>query len=112
MKAKGRQTVGVRELKASLSAYLRRVREGESLVVTDRGEPIARIVPASLPDGLARLVREGKVTPAERRPTFRLPTARLRGAKTAAELVIEDRQSRDDEIYYAAFPRLRPKSRK
>jgi prevent-host-death family protein len=37
--------VGIAELKAKLSGYLRRVRRGESLTVLDRSTPIARIVP-------------------------------------------------------------------
>ncbi|MCC7410555.1 MAG: type II toxin-antitoxin system prevent-host-death family antitoxin, partial [Gammaproteobacteria bacterium] len=38
-------TVGVRELKNRLSEYLRRVRLGERLLVTDRGEVVAEFVP-------------------------------------------------------------------
>ena len=39
----------VSELKAGLSAYLARVKRGEEIVVTERGEPIARIVPSVAP---------------------------------------------------------------
>ena len=39
-------TAAVAELKAKLSRYLRRVKAGEDIVVTERGAPIARIVPA------------------------------------------------------------------
>lgn len=37
--------VGVAELKAKLSEYLARVQRGEEIAVTDRGRPIARLVP-------------------------------------------------------------------
>lgn len=40
-----RNTVGVRELKTRLGSYLRRVRRGQVLVITDRGEPIAELRP-------------------------------------------------------------------
>jgi len=40
-----RQSVGARELKTRLGRYLRRVRRGARLVVTDRGEPIAELRP-------------------------------------------------------------------
>ena len=40
------QAVGVRELKANLSAYLRRVQAGQRVTVTDRGRAIAELVPA------------------------------------------------------------------
>jgi prevent-host-death family protein len=37
--------VGVADLKAHLSAHLRRVRDGETIVVTDRDRPVAKLVP-------------------------------------------------------------------
>ena len=40
-----RSVVGARELKTRLGTYLRRVREGRTLLVTDRGEPIAELRP-------------------------------------------------------------------
>lgn len=40
-----RHVVGARELKTRLGAYLRRVREGRTVLVTDRGEPIAELRP-------------------------------------------------------------------
>lgn len=39
------KTVGVRELRQNLSKYLRRVKDGEALTVTERGREVARIVP-------------------------------------------------------------------
>lgn len=41
--------VGIAELKARLSEYLRSVRNGSSLTVLDRDTPIARIVPYAAP---------------------------------------------------------------
>lgn len=40
-------SVGIRELRQNLSKYLELVKAGENLLVTDRGEPVARLVPAS-----------------------------------------------------------------
>jgi prevent-host-death family protein len=37
--------VGIRELKTNLSKYLNRVKEGQTLVITEHGKPIGRIVP-------------------------------------------------------------------
>jgi prevent-host-death family protein len=45
METTPRSTVGSRELKIRLGTYLRRVRAGASLVVTDRGRPIAELRP-------------------------------------------------------------------
>lgn len=60
-------TVGVRELRQNLSVYLERVKQGEALTVTDRGEEVAilRPMPRSK-DLIARLVAEGRATPAKR----------------------------------------------
>jgi prevent-host-death family protein len=50
------KTAGVAELKAKLSEHLALVKGGEEILVTDRGEPIARIVPVARdPGGEARL---------------------------------------------------------
>lgn len=40
--------IGVRELKANLSAYLRRAQDGEEITVTDHGVPVARLAPLFL----------------------------------------------------------------
>ena len=58
------ETIGVRELRQHASRYLARVAHGESLEVTDRGRPIARLVPITT-DGWADMIASGKVTPAE-----------------------------------------------
>ncbi len=41
--------IGIADLKAHLSGHLRTVRKGETLLVMDRGTPVARIVPAADP---------------------------------------------------------------
>ena len=52
--------VGVRELRQNLSVYLRRVRRGEALEVTERGEPVAVLQPiAREDDALSRLQARG-----------------------------------------------------
>ena len=59
-------TIGIRELRQHASAYLRRVKAGETITVTDRGEPVARLVPIPKDESvLDRLVREGRATPAK-----------------------------------------------
>ncbi len=54
------ERVGVRELRQNLSVYLRRVRRGETLEVTERGRPVATLQPIVDPhDRLARLEARG-----------------------------------------------------
>ena len=38
-------TVGIRELKSRLTRYLRQTKQGEEIVVTERGKPIALLTP-------------------------------------------------------------------
>ncbi len=54
------KSTGIKELRSSLTETLERVKAGESVVVTERGQPIARIVPIE-PEGerIARLIRAG-----------------------------------------------------
>lgn len=54
-------SVGLRELRQQTSAVLKRVRDGESIDVTDHGHPIARIVPLR-PSALDQLVLEGRAS--------------------------------------------------
>ena len=58
--------IGIRELKAHASALIRRAAGGETITVTDRGRPVARIVPVRDDDSWwERMVEEGRVIPAE-----------------------------------------------
>jgi prevent-host-death family protein len=56
--------IGVRELRQHASRYLARVERGESIEVTDRGRPVARLVPVG-GDPWEEMVAAGRVTPAE-----------------------------------------------
>lgn len=82
----------MRELKASLSRYLRRVRAGETIVVTDRGRPVARIVPVGIPEDIARLMAEGRVSWSGR--SFKPPkdVITLAPGPQISEYISEDRR--------------------
>ena len=85
---------GVRVLKNETSAVLKRVRAGESLLVTDRDEPIALLVPIAESDtaeGLARLVVAGVVSWSGGKPRGSAKPGRARG-QSVASAVVEDRR--------------------
>jgi prevent-host-death family protein len=83
--------VGIRELRADLSRWLRRVREGEEIVVTDRGKAVARITGPNGRSKLEELIAAGIVTPAPRKS--RAPRPRPIEAKgTVSDLVAEQRR--------------------
>jgi prevent-host-death family protein len=55
--------VGIRELRQDLSRYLRRVRAGERLIVTERRQPVALLTPwADENDPLELMVGRGLAT--------------------------------------------------
>ena len=92
-------TVSIRELKSRLSHYLRLTREGESVVVTDHGVPIGRIVPIGpdpagrdLGERLAAMREAGLVQWSGHKLRRRKPVAKLHGRKTVAQLLAEDRE--------------------
>ena len=82
--------VGVRELRDNLSRYLDRVRDGEEVVVTDRGRAIARVLPVGAERVLDRLIAEGVVTRA-RRPKRRAGRP-VRSVGTVSDLVADQRR--------------------
>lgn len=100
-KRSGRQqagaTVSVAELKARLSEHLRTVKAGGEILVTERGRPVARLVPVS-----AELAGESRLAQLERAGLVRASGGRLSAdfltatrprdpAGRALEIVLEER---------------------
>lgn len=84
--------VSVRELKSRLSAYLRRVKAGETIEVAERGKAIGLIVPVDRPldERLSALARAGLIAWSGRSFRPGPPVARtLEG--TVADLIVEER---------------------
>ena len=59
------KTAAISELKARLSEYLNQVKAGMEVLITDRGKPVARLVPLSrskdLKESLVRMEKEGLI---------------------------------------------------
>ncbi len=86
-------SVGVRELKSRLSEYLRQVKAGQTVVITEHGQPVGRIVPAaqSLEDRLQAMAQAGLVLWSGRKLEAMAPVAQVRGERSIADLLVEDR---------------------
>jgi prevent-host-death family protein len=90
--------VGSREFKNRMGRYLLAVRKGQSLLITDRGEPVAKVSPPDAPEAaeesletlLRRLEEQGLIRLAKR-PMRKVRPVPSRG-KSAARMVIEDRR--------------------
>jgi prevent-host-death family protein len=85
-------TIGIRELKQNASAVVSRVAGGETLTVTDRGRPVARLVPLA-GSRRAQLIREGRLTLAAK-SIADLPTPLPASAVPLSESLAQDREER------------------
>lgn len=91
-------TVGVKELKNRLTTYLRRTKEGEEVIVTERGRPIALLQPIQGAEHavgqearLARLAALGLVTLPTQKLLKRVQVIRVSGP-TVSAAILEDRR--------------------
>lgn len=87
-------TVGIKELKDRLSHYLREIKKGEKIVITEREKVIATIVPVERVDEnseLLSLVKEGFAIWKGSKPTGGRHPVKIKG-KPVSEIVIEDRR--------------------
>lgn len=85
-------TIGIRDLRQNASGAVRRVAAGETLIVTDRGRPVAQLTPAAR-SGLAHLTATGQARP----PLARLADLPpIQGTGSLSEAL---RQLRDEERY-------------
>ena len=91
----------ISEAKNSLSALIDRVKGGSSIVIVDRGRPVARLEGVTVGGGepnddrLSRLVREGIVRPARAplaRTLFTEPPPRAKGGVSIVDVLIEERR--------------------
>ncbi len=87
--------VGVRELRQNLSVYLRRVKDGETLEVTERGEPVARLAPPAQTrvSIIDQMIADGRVTPAKRSHKLLPPPPKIPG-RPLSEIL---REMRDED---------------
>ena len=83
--------VAISTLRAELSRWIERARAGEEIVVTDRGTPVARLLPVDTAPLLDQLVQRGVLSkPRADRPAARA-AARVRASGPVADLVAEQR---------------------
>jgi prevent-host-death family protein len=87
--------VGVRELRQNLSKYLDRVKAGESLVVTEHGREVARLVPSGCLDpAIERLLARGATMPVGDLLDVRWPAAPPVGTQSIDEILDDIRADR------------------
>ena len=87
-------TVGIRAFKARLSEYMQQVKDGQSIVITEHGKPVGRILPVAMSqeERLEMLRRAGLVEWSGRKLRDIKPPAINRGDKLASDIVVELRE--------------------
>ncbi len=88
------ETVGIRELKENLSGYLKRVKSGERIVVTDRKKEVALLVPFARKteeEKILELIQRGVVYWSGGKPTG-MPSRIISKGRRVSEAIIEDRR--------------------
>jgi prevent-host-death family protein len=85
--------VGIRELKSGLSKYLKRVAHGERITVTERGRPVAVLVPIEEPSAalVQAMIAAGTARWSGGKPRGSARPARLRSGPSVAQAITEDR---------------------
>ena len=88
------RSIGIRELKSKLSECVREVKRGGTVVVTEHGRRVARLVPEgeSLGDRLEMLRKAGTMLWSGRRLGPATPGVRARAKRTVADIVVENRE--------------------
>lgn len=93
------RSIPVSEAKNRLSALLREVRGGATLVITDHGVPVARLSPLDTPAGLGpatiELAQRGRLVLPQQEPTaawLSLPLASPREGASAVAALLDERE--------------------
>ncbi|GMQ79798.1 MAG: type II toxin-antitoxin system prevent-host-death family antitoxin [Thermodesulfobacteriota bacterium] len=88
------ETIGIRKLKENLSRYMKQVKSGETIIVTDRKKEIAVIMPfemATKEEKIFKLIRRGVASWSGGKAAGMTPRIASRG-KSVSGAVIEDRR--------------------
>ena len=86
--------VEIRDLKAQLNKYIQQVKAGETVIITEQGKPIGRIMPieSSTEIKLKELEQTGVLAWSGSKLPLAAPVAQTCGDKTMAEMLLEDRE--------------------
>ena len=89
-------TANVAQIKARLSEYLRQVKDGSEVVITERGIPVARLVPLAPDEKRAtreeRLIRSGALRPPSGpRRRLGIPKTKRGAGRAVLEALLADR---------------------
>ncbi|MCB0004462.1 MAG: type II toxin-antitoxin system prevent-host-death family antitoxin [Anaerolineae bacterium] len=87
-------TTGIRNFKAQLSSYVQQAKAGSVVIITERGKPVARLMPIrpTIEQRMEELVEAGLLDWNGQTLEPWVPEVKARGERTVAELLLEDRE--------------------
>lgn len=87
-------TIGIRDLKVHLSNYVQQAKAGNVVIITERGEPIAKLTPIrpTVKQRLDELIEAGLLEWSGQRLSPFTPEVIPHGDRTVADLLLEDRE--------------------
>jgi antitoxin (DNA-binding transcriptional repressor) of toxin-antitoxin stability system len=90
------RSIGIGDLQKRLGSQIDALEPGDILVITRRGRPVARMVPVKLPevpidDRMSLFIAAGLFSWSGKKLPADIPQVTVRGPKTVAEMLIEDR---------------------
>ena len=93
-------TVGVRDLKSNLSAYLAKVKKGQTIAITSHGKVVGRVVPPRTEDNITArmkaLVETGAILWNGKKIKLSKPVIINKSDKLASDIIIE---MRNESLY-------------
>jgi prevent-host-death family protein len=94
LKGMREKRIGIRALKSRLSECVREVKSGRTIVVTEHGQPVARLIPEAVSprERIEALRRAGTIAWSGKRLRPAKPAGKVRGNRTVADLIVENRE--------------------
>jgi prevent-host-death family protein len=91
--------IGIRELRQNASKYIERVKDGETLEITERGRPVAMLAPVpETRSVIDRLVAEGRAWPGEGKLSDLPPPIKVHDPDIGRKLLEALDEQREDKI--------------
>ena len=86
------KSIDVRELQELLSSSLQEVQEGATLIVTEEGKPVARIIPvtAGLEERLQQMLDSGMASWSGQKPSAEIPRVPRQDSRLVSDLLLDD----------------------
>ena len=84
--------IDIRELKETLSSHLEDIKRGADLLITDQGQPMARLVPVDLRGKIQQMLDSGMASWSGQKPSVEIPRVPRQDSRMVSDLLLADRR--------------------